>query len=160
MAQVNTGIVVPLFRKIAEGFQKIFIPSDHIMLSDNKTTLEQKINTLSYNYIVEEGNNTNGAYRRWENGVLEMWGDYDRTTSINEKAGNLYASPVLSITFPIQSITRTNINLTVTAGGAIWGHPWDSASGYLRDFSYQLLAATAWSNASYHVSYYARGTWK
>lgn len=43
MAQVNTGIVVPLFRKIAEGFQKIFIPSDHIMLSDNKTTLEQKI---------------------------------------------------------------------------------------------------------------------
>ena len=55
MAQVNTGIVVPLFRKIAEGFQKIFIPSDHIVLSDNKTTLEQKINTLSYNYIVEEG---------------------------------------------------------------------------------------------------------
>lgn len=112
------------------------------------------------NYIEEEGSNSNGKYRKWSDGTLEMWGDFDRSAAITEKAGSLYASSPLSITYPMQSLSRPNIELTVTAGGAIWGHPWDSASGYLRDFSYQLLAATAWSNASYHVSYYARGTWK
>lgn len=112
------------------------------------------------NYVVEEGSASNGKYRKWNDGTLEMWGDFDRSAAITEKAGSLYASSPLSITYPLQSLTRPNIELTVTAGGAIWGHPWDSASGYLRDFSYQLLAATAWSNASYHVSYYARGTWK
>lgn len=40
------------------------------------------------------------------------------------------------------------------------GKPWDSTSGYLRDFSYQLISPTEWNSASYHVSYYARGTWK
>ena len=112
------------------------------------------------NYIEEEGSNSNGKYRKWSDGTLEMWGDFDRSVAITEKAGSLYASSVQSITLPVKSLSRPNIELTVTAGGAIWGHPWDSASGYLRDFSYQLLAATAWSNASYHVSYYARGTWK
>lgn len=118
------------------------------------------VKDIAKRYVVEEGSNSNGKYIKWSNGDLEMWGDFDRTAAITERAGSLYASSVQSITFPIQSLTRPNIELTVTAGGAIWGHPWDSASGYLRDFSYQVLAATQWSNASYHVSYQAKGTWK
>ena len=46
MAQVNTGIITPLFRKISEGFQKIFIPADHIILSDNKTILQNAFEQL------------------------------------------------------------------------------------------------------------------
>lgn len=46
MAQVNTGIITPLFRKISEGFQKIFIPADHVILTDNQTTLQDKINNI------------------------------------------------------------------------------------------------------------------
>ena len=122
--------------------------------------VEAELSKLNRYYIEEAGSNSNGKYRKWSDGSLEMWGDFDRSAAIKEKAGSLYASSVQSITFPVKSLTRPNIELTVTAGGAIWGHPWDSASGYLRDFSYQLLAATTWSNASYHVSYYARGTWK
>ena len=130
-----------------------------LSVADAMSTINKYLSGIS-NYVVEEGSNSNGKYRKWSDGTLEMWGDFDRSAAINEKAGSLYASSPLSITYPVQSLSRPNINLTVTAGGAIWGHPWDSASGYLRDFSYQLLAATAWSNASYHVSYYARGTWK
>ena len=126
---------------------------------DDMSTINKNLSDIS-NYVVEEGSNSNGKYRKWSDGILEMWGDFDRTAAITDKAGNIYSSAVQSITYPIQSLTRPNINLTVTAGGAIWGKPWDSASGYLRDFSYTLLAATQWSNASYHVSYYARGTWK
>ena len=123
-------------------------------------TLNSYLSKLS-NCVIEEGSNSNGKYRKWRDGTLEMWGDFDRSSAITEKAGSLYASPSpISITFPVQSLTRPNINLTITAGGAIWGKPWDSASSYLRDFSYSILAATQWSNAAYHVSYYARGTWK
>lgn len=118
------------------------------------------VKNIAKRYVVEEGSNSNGKYIKWSNGELEMWGDFDRSAAITEKAGNLYASSPLSITYPLKSLTRPNIELAITAGGAIWGHPWDSASGYLRDFSYQLLAATQWSNASYHVSYQAKGTWK
>lgn len=46
MAQVNTGIIVPLFRKIADGFQKIFISGSNVMLSDNKTTVQDFVNQL------------------------------------------------------------------------------------------------------------------
>lgn len=46
MAKTNDGIIVPLFRKITQGFQKIFIPSDHIILEDNETTLQEKINEI------------------------------------------------------------------------------------------------------------------
>lgn len=121
--------------------------------------LNDKIDKIK-KYVIEEGENENGKYVKWSNGDLEMWGDFDRTAAIKEKAGSLYASSILSITYPMQSLTRPNINLTVTAGGAIWGKPWDSASGYLRDFSYQLISPTEWNSASYHVSYYARRTWK
>lgn len=130
-----------------------------LSVADAMSTINKNLSDIS-NYVVEEGSASNGKYRKWNDGTLEMWGDFDRSAAITEKAGSLYASSPLSITYPLQSLTRPNIELTVTAGGAIWGHPWDSASGYLRDFSYQLLAATAWSNASYRVSYYARGTWK
>ena len=130
-----------------------------LSVANAMSTINKNLSDIS-NYVVEEGSASNGKYRKWNDGTLEMWGDFDRSAAITEKAGSLYASSPLSITYPLQSLTRPNIELTVTAGGAIWGHPWDSASGYLRDFSYQLLAATAWSNASCRVSYYARGTWK
>lgn len=136
------------------------------LVADAINSLNSQISTLNTNlenisnYVVEEGSNSNGKYRKWSDGALEMWGDFDRTAAISDRSGNLYSSAILSITYPIQSLTRPNINFTVTAAGAVWGKPWDSASGYLRDFSYNLLAATQWSNASYHLSYYARGTWK
>lgn len=46
MSKTNDGIIVPLFRKITQGFQKIFIPSDHIILEDNETILQEKINEI------------------------------------------------------------------------------------------------------------------
>ena len=154
----GSEVYCPVFVVTLDGINVTGVDVIPEMMQD-MSTINKYLSGIS-NYIVEEGSNSNGKYRKWSDGTLEMWGDFDRSAAVNEKAGSLYASSPLSITYPMQSLSRPNIELTVTAGGAIWGHPWDSASGYLRDFSYQLLAATAWSNASYHVSYYARGTWK
>ena len=46
MAQVNTGIIVPLFRKIADGFQKIFISAHNVILKDNQTTIQNFVDQL------------------------------------------------------------------------------------------------------------------
>lgn len=43
MAQTNTGIVIPLFRKIANGFQKIFISAENVILKDNSTTIQDYV---------------------------------------------------------------------------------------------------------------------
>lgn len=43
MAQTNTGIIIPLFRKIANGFQKIFISAENVMLKDNSTTIQDYV---------------------------------------------------------------------------------------------------------------------
>jgi hypothetical protein len=112
------------------------------------------------NYIVEEGSNSNGKYRKWNDGTLEMWFDSPFTCAIGTKAGSIYTSGQFTLNFPVVSKTRCNIVLTIGAGGAIWGKIYGSANSYKSSFSYHLLAATVWNTASFDLSYYARGTWK
>ena len=112
------------------------------------------------NYIVEEGSNANGKYRKWSDGTLEMWFNSPFTCAIGTKAGSIYTSGQFTLNFPVASKTKCNIVLTIGAGGAIWGKVYGSANGYKSSFSYHLLAATVWNTASFDLSYYARGTWK
>lgn len=112
------------------------------------------------NYIVEEGSNANGKYRKWSDGTLEMWFNSPFTCAIGTKAGSIYTSGQFTLNFPVASKTKCNIVLTIGAGGAIWGKVYGSANGYKSSFSYHLLAATVWNTASFDLSYYARGAWK
>lgn len=112
------------------------------------------------NYIVEEGSNSNGKYRKWSDGTLEMWFNSPFTCAIGTKAGSIYTSGQFTLNFPVASKTKCNIVLTIGAGGAIWGKVYGSANGYKSSFSYHLLSAVTWNVASFDLSYYARGTWK
>ncbi len=68
------------------------------MSTINKYLSELRDKTLkTKNYIVEEGNNPNGKYRKWNDGTLEMWFDSNLTCAIDAKAGNIYQS----ISFPL-----------------------------------------------------------
>lgn len=112
------------------------------------------------NYIVEEGSNSNGKYRKWSDGTLEMWFNSPFTCAIGTKADSIYTSGQFTLNFPVASKTKCNIVLTIGAGGAIWGKVYGSANGYKSSFSYHLLSAVTWNVASFDLSYYARGTWK
>ena len=57
------------------------------------------------NYIVEEGNNPNGKYRKWNDGTLEMWFDSNLTCAIDAKAGNIYQSIEFPVKYPVASKT-------------------------------------------------------
>ncbi len=135
-------------------------------MMDDMSTINKYLSELSSdftkikNYIVEEGSNSNGKYRKWSDGTLEMWFNSPFTCAIGTKAGSIYTSGQFTLNFPVASKTKCNIVLTIGAGGAIWGKVYGSANGYKSSFSYHLLSAVTWNVASFDLSYYARGTWK
>ena len=126
------------------------------------------------NYIVEEGNNPNGKYRKWNDGTLEMWFDSNLTCAIDAKAGNIYQSIEFPVKYPVASKTSCRPVLSIGGGGAIWGNVYGSSDNFKSGFKYHVLAATSWgkasftlsyyatvwNTASFDLSYYARGTWK
>lgn len=156
---------MPLYRVKIEGLsitkvEKMFesvptIPMLNTYLSEISSDF-----TKMKNYIVEEGSNSNGKYRKWSDGTLEMWFNSPFTCAIGTKAGSIYTSGQFTLNFPVASKTKCNIVLTIGAGGAIWGKVYGSANGYKSSFSYHLLSAVTWNVASFDLSYYARGTWK
>ena len=115
---------------------------------------------LGENYIVEEGSNSNGKYRKWSDGTLEMWHSGNATCAIGTVADSVYMSSEFTFTFPIASKTACYPVLSIIAQGAIWGSPSSSGNSYRTSFKYHLMAATIWNLASFSYSYYARGTWK
>ena len=135
-------------------------------MMDDMSTINKYLSELSSdftkikNYIVEEGSNSNGKYRKWSDGTLEMWFNSPFTCANGTKAGSIYTSGQFTLNFPVASKTKCNIVLTIGAGGAIWGKVYGSANGYKSSFSYHLLSAVTWNVASFDLSYYARGTWK
>ena len=135
-------------------------------MMDDMSTINKYLSELSSdftkikNYIVEEGSNSNGKYRKWSDGTLEMRFNSPFTCAIGTKAGSIYTSGQFTLNFPVASKTKCNIVLTIGAGGAIWGKVYGSANGYKSSFSYHLLSAVTWNVASFDLSYYARGTWK
>ena len=60
---------------------------------DLKALLSKILDALKVDYIVEQGSNAYGTYRKWNSGVLEQWGQV--TTSASN--GNVS----VSITFPV-----------------------------------------------------------
>lgn len=126
---------------------------------DDMSTINKNLSATS-NYVVEEGSNSNGKYRKWNDGTLEMWANKSATCAIGSAAGDLFASPEFTLTFPIESKTACVPVFGVVAGGAIWGNISGSADNYRNSFKYHLFSATSWNLASFFWSYIAIGTWK
>ena len=112
------------------------------------------------NYIVEEGSNSNGKYRKWNDGTLEMWFDSNLTCAIDAKAGNIYQSIDFPVKYPVASKTSCRPVLSIGGGGAIWGNVYGSSDNFKSGFTYHVLAAASWGKASFVLTYYVRGTWK
>ena len=97
------------------------------IIPETMETIPDLISKLGENYIVEEGSNSNGKYRKWSDGTLEMWHSGNATCAIGTAAGSIYMSSEFEFTFPIASKTACHPVLSIIAQGAIWGSP--SSSG-------------------------------
>ena len=122
-------------------------------------TLNSYLSDVS-DYVVEKGSNTNGEYRKWASGRLEMWASKSATCAIGSAAGGLFASTEFTITFPVESKTACIPVFSSVASGAIWGNASGSSDNYRKSFKYHLFSATSWNLASFTWAYKAEGTWK
>ena len=133
--------------------------SEEGFLMDGKICSEALAN-LNDNYIVEEGENDNGHYRKWSNGTLEMWGGYRGTFSIpsGNVQGNIYYSANRTIPFPIESKTSARIVATVYSNGIQWLKI-STSNTNKTGFDVVIMQPTG-ANPTANVNWSAIGTWK
>lgn len=109
-------------------------------------------------FIVEEGSNSNGSYRKWESGILECWISTSQNVALNSAYGSLYKGQWIW-TFPVPFISAP----TVTCSQFKWrsGTSWGMIAGANTTIAY-LQGFDAYSRASgtCAISAYAIGKWK
>lgn len=136
-------------------------------VQNNSTTVKYLENrsgktvTQVFEYIVEEGENENGHYRKWSTGLLEQWvSDKLITARINNKYNSLYQG-VFAWTFPIQFLGQPEIVICSKAqygNGASWGtvYNWSVSLANIRAFDTVLRE----SANEMKFTAYAKGKWK
>lgn len=136
-------------------------------VQNNSTTVKYlenrsgKTATQVFEYIVEEGENENGHYRKWSTGLLEQWvSDKLITAGINNKYNSLYQG-VFAWTFPIQFLEQPEIVICSKAQygkGASWGtvYNWSVSLANIRAFD----TVSRESANEMKFTAYAKGKWK
>lgn len=115
---------------------------------------------LNTNYIVEEGSNADGCYRKWNNGDLEMWGAKNlENANINVAAGSLYHSSGYTFDLPYASLTNVEgVSLIYASTGLVV--PVLSTGGNSKTtIGYWLCAPTSFRTYG-TMHFRCTGTWK
>lgn len=136
-------------------------------VQNNSTTVKYlenrsgKTATQVLEYIVEESENVNGYYRKWNSGLLEQWVTEKKiTAAINNKYGSLYQG-LFSWIFPISFFEKPEIVLCSKSQygtGASWGtvFSWSKSSADIRAFD---IVSRVSANDMVFTAY-AKGRWK
>lgn len=122
--------------------------------------LSKSINQLNANAIVEEGKNSNGYYRKWNNGTLEMWGSQPITrATVNQSAGGVYHSDNYTFSLPYTSLTTVNgVSLHFRSSAGVWAV--QSNGGDLKKtLGYWVFGGTN-TTVSGSLNFRCTGTWK
>ena len=150
---------MPLYEVELDGINVTEVRKVFKMCMTN-ADLSDSVRQLNANYIVEEGENDNGHYRKWSNGTLEMWGGYRGTFSISSGnvQGNIYYSANRTIPFPIESKTSARIVATVYSNGIQWLKI-STSNTNKTGFDVVIMQSTG-ANPTANVNWSAIGTWK
>ena len=151
-------IIRPYIKKSA-GYIKSLLSSKHVEMDDGKTlqtTVNDINNNLTY-YIVEQETNSNGTYRKWSDGTLEMWGlSHFDNISINNKWGVLYNSVMQFINLPIISTgDLKGITGVFTSPSAAWA----SYANSTERLAFWLIAPST-VTVTGNIRWHCFGTWK
>ena len=118
---------------------------------------------LNDNYIVEEGENDNGHYRKWSNGTLEMWGKLIlNNVNINNRSNTsttVYNSTQYRITFPFASLSECIVTCTNYSNTGAWVSM-STGGDRKSSFMFWLYAAGISNGNSHYICWRATGTWK
>ena len=122
--------------------------------------LSNSVGQLSANAIVEEGKNSNGYYRKWNNGTLEMWGSQSITrATVNQGAGGVYHSDNYTFSLPYTSITNVSgVSLLFRSNAGVWAA--QSTGGDLKKTLGYWVFGGANTTVSGSLNFRCTGTWK
>ena len=151
-------VLKPYIKK-ATGYIKSLLSSQHVEM-DNGKTLQSAVDEINNNlthYIVEQGSNSNGNYRKWSDGTLEMWGiNHFDNISINNKWGTLYNSIMQFINLPVISTSDLKgIAGTFTSNSGAW-----ASYGNSNERLAFWIIAPALVTVTGYIRWHCFGTWK
>lgn len=155
----DTGVLADVDRALSAKIVASTEISEPGFIMDGKTASE-KFAELNSNYIIEEGSNDNGHWRKWSNGTLDMWGIYSfSSATINQAVGAIYYSNAYLITLPFPSLSRvTGISYSVISSGSCWATG-ASNGDHINNLGWRLESGIQYS-ASGGLSWRCTGTWK
>lgn len=115
------------------------------------------IPNLAVDYVIEEGSNANGYYRKWANGTLECW----QRTTVNVAVNSAYGSAYLggwSWNFPMAFSDHPVVTCSEFkwGTGASWGGVVGVGTTHVNLEVYDLFSR---ASGSCVVSVYAIGHW-
>lgn len=166
MGILNVIYKIRPYIQTATGYIKFKFCADDILANDGKDLqnkldiIENKIDNVC-DYIVEEGYNENGNYRKWNSGILEQWQHRSKTTwKINNAYGTLYQGTYNWI-YPIPFIEKPEY---VTCPKALYGTSasWANVYHHYKDHATLRAWDAFLRDGDYQMEFfaYARGRWK
>lgn len=112
-------------------------------------------------YIVEEGSNANGYYRKWSSGILEQWINRNVTWGLPSAYGSLYIG-TYNWNYPIQFYSTPDYVVCPKAQwdtGASWATVYSFSDVYASFRAFDIVSRPATANMM-RIMAYARGKWK
>lgn len=122
---------------------------------DLKALLGKILDALKVDYIIEEGANTYGTYRKWNSGVLEQWGQITTSASNGTASSN--------IQFPVSFIDTSYITMLTPRRnfGASMSVSESNTSGNSQRTPSTTMV-TWWKSGNAYateIQFYVKGTW-
>jgi len=119
--------------------------------------------TKMTDFIVETGSTTAGSvtwkYRKYNSGVLEMWGDATTTLAIGTASGAIYTTASeYDVAVPTFVASTDFITGELSGGGWLDVTSFGSSSPFVAP-KIRLYAPTSYGSASRYIRYYFKGTW-
>ena len=109
-------------------------------------------------YVVEQGSNEHGSYRKWNSGIAECWIRTSTNVAINSPDGVLFLGN-WTWDFPIEFLAAPAVHCSEFKWGT--GASWGTVAGVTKSLAY-LRAIDAYQRAlgPCALSAYAIGKWK
>lgn len=111
-------------------------------------------------FITENGVSGNWRWRKWNSGIMELWGFTKGTANISTAWGGIYRSNAnIQAEWPIEYIDYPTVQATASFDGAgmYWLATFTNQSGKFTTPSFQLCSGASATNVSYKISFYAIG---
>ena len=142
-----------------ERTQAIF-PRTHAkaVTDDDGVTLDKKFN----DYIVEQGTNDGWTYRKWNSGLMEMWGSVSGNAEVTLEWANVYrCASQINKAYPISFVEVPNVTIGLESPAGTWYCIMTNGQGFMKATPmYMLMSASSQNAVYYKINFYVTGKWK